>query len=234
MRHPQHGFTLIEMLVALSVAVLLVSLVYGGVRLGYRSLHALDGQVDHNEVMRIGWQYLHDALSRARAIRNPARAGDPTSFHGTTETVTFIADLPAAVGLGGLTEVTVKPIPGTSSRSLRLTRRRFDANETTPSPEFAENEAVLVEDLHGIRIEYFGEGDRDETPAWHGHWTGHDTLPRLVRISVQPRDANPWPTIIASPSGLRASSLEAEHDDDHGADSDFYDGDASGTPQGEH
>ena len=57
MRRAQRGFTLVEMLVALGIATLLVSLVYGSIRVGQRSARALDRQVEQAEVMRIGWQF---------------------------------------------------------------------------------------------------------------------------------------------------------------------------------
>ena len=75
MRRLQRGFTVVEMLVAIAVAGLLVSLVYGAIRVGQRSVSALDSRVEQSELMRIGWQFIHDAITHAGPAADPASAG---------------------------------------------------------------------------------------------------------------------------------------------------------------
>jgi len=198
MSRRQRGFTLVEMLVALSVAALLVSLVYGSVRVGQRSAAALGVQTEEAEVMRIGWQFLHDALAQARPVADPDNPGDRTGFRGEPERLSFVADMPAYIGIGGPMRIGLNAMATADGYQLRLTRRRLDETQVSASEEPRE-QAVLVEDLDRLAIAYFGQQARSAAPTWHSSWDSTGNLPNLIRISVKPAGAPSWPVLIASP-----------------------------------
>ena len=161
MKRAQSGFTLVEMLVAISVAALLVSLVYGAVRVGQRSAHALDVQAEDTEIMHIGWQFLHDAVTRARPVSNPEDTEDRTGFHGSDDKLEFVADLPAYVGVGGLIRIRLETARADGEEQLLLTRERFDRSPPPAVVPDASEQAVLVEELDSLKIAYFGQADRN-------------------------------------------------------------------------
>jgi general secretion pathway protein J len=198
MRGRQHGFTLVEMLVALSVAALLVSLVYGTIRVGQRSASALDRQVAQGEVMRIGWGFIHDAVSRAGPAADPARPEVRNGFEGTSDRLVFIATMPSYVGIEGTMRITLGRTTGDDGEQLLLTRQRLDVEPLSPGAEPIE-QAVLVERLAGLRIDYFGQIERGEPPGWHSSWDNPRTLPNLVQIRVAPVDGPAWPVLTAAP-----------------------------------
>ena len=197
----QRGFTLVEVLIGLSVASLLFGLVYGTVRLGQRSASGLNDQVTENEVMRIGWQFLHDAISRARPMPRIGRGTeqDVTGFAGDHNVLEFVADMPSNAGLGGLMTISLNIETRADKSSLVLSRQRFDRLGRDADSHTLER-AVLVEDLDKLQIRYFGRHERDDQPDWYTHWQDLPTLPNLIEISVQPIDKPAWPLLIARPS----------------------------------
>ena len=209
----QHGFTLLEMLVSLSIAALLVSLVYGAVRVGQRSAQAMGKHTVDSEVMRIGWQFLRDALTRARPVAVEGAQENLTGFIGSANALEFVADMPAYVGLGGLMLIELEIENGTEGDQLVLSRRRFDPTNAEPAEQGVER-AVLVEDLESIDIEFFAPPDVDSTPAWQDSWQGAGMLPSLVRIAIQPTNAPAWPELIARPLGGSATTFDAALDDE--------------------
>lgn len=213
MKRRQGGFTLVEMLIALSVAALLVGLVYGAVRVGQRSADALGVQSEDTELMRIGWQFLRDAVTQARPVPDPANSGDRTGFHGMPDTIEFVADIPTYVGIGGLMRIGLHSSVTAGGQQLVLTRERFDREPATAGADPAES-VVLVDDLDTLQITYFGQIEPDVPPAWHKQWSAHSALPNLVNISVTPARGRAWPVLIASPlsgaSPLDETALPAE------------------------
>lgn len=214
MRRRLGGFTLVEMLVALSVSALLVSLVYGAVRVGQRSARALGVQTTQAEVMRIGWQFLHNSLTQARAVPDPADPQNRTSFEGMAHILSFVADMPAYMGMGGLMKITLEIEETATGRQLVLSRHRFGIT----AQEDSEERAVLVEDLETLAITYFGQAKGDGVPDWYGNWDdSHRKLPNLLRISVKPSTGPAWPELIASPmmgaEPLQKSVPTSEHPD---------------------
>jgi general secretion pathway protein J len=194
----QRGFTLVEMLVALSVSALLVSLVYGSVRVGQRSAAALGVQAEEAEVMRIGWQFLHDALAQARPVADPDNPRDRTGFHGGRDSLSFVANMPAYIGVGGPMRIGLNTMATAEGYQLLLTRRRLDEMQISASDEPGQ-QAVLVENLDRMTITYFGQQGRRAAPTWHSSWDSVGNLPNLIRISVRPAAAPSWPVLIASP-----------------------------------
>jgi general secretion pathway protein J len=194
----QRGFTLVEMLVALSVSALLVSLVYGSVRVGQRSAAALGVQAEEAEVMRIGWQFLHDALAQARPVADPDDPRNRTGFHGEPERLSFAADMPAYIGIGGPMRIGLNAMATADGYQLLLTRRRLGEMQISASDEPGQ-QAVLVENLDRLAIAYFGQQGQSSAPTWHSSWDSAGNLPNLIRISVKPAGAPSWPILIASP-----------------------------------
>jgi general secretion pathway protein J len=194
----QRGFTLVEMLVALSVSALLVSLVYGSVRVGQRSAAALGLQAEEAEVMRIGWQFLHDALTQAQAVPDPDNPRDRTGFHGGQDGLGFVAHMPAYIGIGGPMRIGLNAMATADGYQLLLTRRRLDTTQISASDE-PDEQAVLVDNLDRLAIAYFGQLGQSAAPTWHNSWDSVGNLPNLIRISVKPAAAPSWPVLIARP-----------------------------------
>ena len=213
MRQLQHGFTVVEMLVALAVAVLLVSLVYGAIRVGQRSASAVDSRVEQSDLMRIGWQFVHDTIAHAGPAKDPARPQNRTGFDGTSDLLQFVADMPSYVGIGGPARITLGRISMAGGDQLLLTRERLDEDSTPTGAEQIE-QAVLVENLDELRIEYFGQLERGVPPSWQSNWDHARWLPNLVRIAVRPSGAPAWPLLTAAPRGgsapLDEGALPAE------------------------
>ena len=176
---------LLYLIILLLVAALLVAMVYGAVRVGQRSARAVDERIDQAEVMRIGWQYLHGAIVRARPVTNPDNLDDRTGFRGQSDTLEFVADMPAYVGLGGLIRIRLEPARTEQGEQLLLSRERYDPNVEKPDESL--EKAVLVEQLDALEISYFGRRDQGQAPDWHSSWDGPNTLPNLVRIEITPR-----------------------------------------------
>jgi general secretion pathway protein J len=212
----QRGFTLVEMLIALSVSALLISLTYGAVLVGQRSAQALNTRVVQSEVMRIGWQFISEAITRARPVSNPDEREDRTSFSGSADALSFIANLPAYVGPGGLTRVSLQIDEQDDRRRLVLSRERFPP---PPDDEAGDpvTQAVLLDDLAGLQISYLGRSEGEDALGWSSEWLGQPYLPNLIRIEITPTDAPAWPVLIARPlagtSSIDEGSTPADIED---------------------
>lgn len=214
MIHRQSGFTLVEMLVAISVSALLVSLVYGAVRLGQRSTSAMEDRLDQSEVMRIGWRFLHDAVRRARAHPDDQDDEDLSGFVGSTNALTFVADMPPYNGLGGLMRISLESEETATGSQLVISRRPVFAHPELVDDEDAQR-AVLVDRLDELAIQYYGVAASDEPAAWHTEWEAMPTLPSLVSIRVTPNGAAAWPVLTA---GLWNAAATYDPDGEPAAD----------------
>lgn len=209
----QCGFTLIEMLVAISVAALLVSLVYGAIRVGQRSAHALSAQAEESEIMLIGWRFLHDAVTRSRPLGDPLDTTNQTGFRGTSDSLEFVAEVPAYVGIGGTMRIRLDIEADIDGEQLVLSRERYDKSPLAQGAPAIE-QAVLIENLERLQISYLGQISDDGGPAWQSHWAHPRLLPNLVRIAVTPAHGRAWPEMIARPLTGTASLSDSTQPSD--------------------
>jgi general secretion pathway protein J len=205
----QNGFTLVEILVAISVSALLISLVYGVVVLGQRSVHSVNSHANDSEHMRIGWQFIDAAIARAQPFTDTSNV-DAVGFIGRENRLSFHADQPAFLGPGGMTRITLEVRDTGDHDTLVIMREPVSPiRENTPPPE-----AVLVEQLDSLELAYFGSEDGESDATWLPRWERQDALPGLVEVQVTPRNAPAWPVLIARPmSGALGAGIEVPVDE---------------------
>jgi len=188
------GFTLLELMVTLTLLSLLSLLLFGGLRLGARAW-------DHSEARGAGMDELHVVQNLLRREIEQAYpyyvTTDPVhptvDFSGTASEIDLLAPAPQAMAAPGRARIAVTALRDGSlamrARSELSDSRRDGWSET------------LLSGLAGVRFSYFGTDDPRIAPTWRDHWTGAKTLPRLVRIDVRfaKGDGRMWPDFIVAP-----------------------------------
>lgn len=178
-RHSQRGFTLLELVLALSIAGAMLAIVFGGLRVGLRAWQRGEQSAESLQHARSLSVLLTQALGGSYAYLGPVPAGSPPEvlFQGEPDRVSF---------------VTVSP-PFPLSAPIAFTAVTFSVDEGA-SPGFAVREKALPNDepfdlgapvvvdpaLTGVRFRYL----RDE--GWEDRWDGAQErgLPRAVEVTV--------------------------------------------------
>jgi general secretion pathway protein J len=183
--HRARGFTLLEVMLALTVLALVTAICYGAFHLGIRA-------IERGEVAVVGAQRLRvatDVIIRQikSAVPYAARNRDediyPFFFGGATW-VTFVT----ATGLeggGALARVSYQVVD--DPPRLIVTESSFfspDQLGRDPVDKKGERSAVLLENFRDLRFEYMLSDGIDT--EWRADWNAHDeeALPAAVRILV--------------------------------------------------
>jgi general secretion pathway protein J len=202
------GFTLVELLVALTVLALLVPLVFGGFRFGVRTWTRVDG-IDAAGEVEIARAFLRRQIESAY----PAFiAADPSAlrvdFAGRRDRLAFLAPTPAAAGSAGMSRFTLHLAAADNRDGGDKRQRRL---VMTWRPEFGDATAlhaagqppdtILVDGVARLDMAYFGAVSRSEPADWHAEWSGRLRLPSLVRIRLvfAPGDPRRWPDLVVAP-----------------------------------
>ena len=211
----QSGFTLVEMIVALTTVSLLVTLVYGALRTGMRSWEASQEQVEKLNAMRIGWNFIHQTLANARQVNDPGAEERVLLFYGENDRLGFVSDMPSHLGLGGRYLVEIQQKKGVGETGL-LFKRTLLSDYEQMGQSAPHQQAVLSEQLQALSFEYFGQKVNDDESAWHADWLEQNALPSLVRVTVEETRESRWPVVVAqlrfSPMAQMEQSEELEPD----------------------
>lgn len=211
-RSTQQGFTLIELLIALTLVVLIVTLLFGGIRLGNKSWNLVDAKSERSSEMRLIWRFLHDRIGQSRDIFTTKEGIRKLAFYGDRKAFEFVSPMPAHLGISGLYMMRIHA----NRTSLKLTRWLYhpdimDGAEGIPEwqplvdstadpgkgPEDMRayySQSLLIDKLVTFELDYYGLGEGESTPGWKDLWE-EQQLPSLVRLRIQD-DKGAWPEII--------------------------------------
>jgi general secretion pathway protein J len=210
-RRGDAGFTLIELLVALTLLSLLSLALVGGLRFGMRAWTAGDHRVEQMVQVRAVQAFLRQRLHEATTIELsevdaedeplPIPDTEEPSFVGAEDRLSFIAPMPAHIGVGGWHHFTLGLADAEDGSRLVLDWRLYRPYEADPEAIEARGTEILLERVEAIVLAYYGAARLGGEPGWHAEWDGNTGLPRLVRLRVDfpPGDARRWPELVVAP-----------------------------------
>jgi general secretion pathway protein J len=184
-RSPQAGFTLVELLVSLTLLALIMSFIPGTLRIGQRVWES-DDRFERRAGLAAFARYVEDRLAEAMPIQQRESTGLRVEFTGEARYLAFVAPATAGPAGGGVYRFDLRRQEGIGRyRPLVLRQSLY---RTTPRP--AADEAVPNVThrspfrVANVSFRYFGAADSNEPPRWVPQWRRRDSLPELVEISI--------------------------------------------------
>ncbi len=196
------GFTLVELIVAMTLFGLLITLLYGGLRFGARAWEASEEGLDDTVRLQVVQEFLRRELSQAYPVSLSAGGeGKVGVFAGGPETLAFVGLMPSHLGRGGFSHLRLFLANDGEDKQLVVAWRPFDPDPGRVEDETDDEQTVLVRGLVDAEFSYFGAVDPDEAPEWQETWEGMDRFPLLVRLRLTfVRESTMyWPEFIVSP-----------------------------------
>jgi general secretion pathway protein J len=217
----ERGFTLIELIVALTLVGLISVALLGGLRFGTRAWESGDAHAERIGEVEAVHGLLHRLLTQSfLPNRRLAGGGDEAEqasvegdsaldFSGTAEQIQFIAPLPSHVGTGGLYNFRLGPGATKAGEGLVLSWQLYRPDVTATFEGEEQDTRLLLEDIESFEVAYFGILGTEDEPRWAERWDEEARLPLLVilRVIYPEEDPRFWPELQVAP---RAAVVPAE------------------------
>lgn len=199
------GFTLVELLVGITLVVLIATLAYGGIQLSTRSWDKAESVIAASDEMRLAHGFIRAQLAQARPIFLEEADGDRVAFRGGPQRVLFIAPMPVQRSNTGMLYLFSLRFSQQAKQPLLEVGYAGYFPGTTPFPDTEPAAStVLVENGEAGEIAYFGAHEPGEPPGWHERWERRDAFPELVRFRLRTTDRNgTWPDLVIPMEGGR-------------------------------
>jgi general secretion pathway protein J len=198
----QAGFTLVELLVAMTLLAFLSITLFGGLRFGARSWEAVVDSSAERDRIASTQTFLRDRLGQL-TLPGPAglrQSGDDGRLDGGPERVEFTAPWLSALSLGGLYRFTLwREDAGDGRLMLRWQPADADPDAVEELDDLA-GERILLDGVAEFSLSYYGAVDGDAESEWLDQWENPDAPPRLVRVELAFADARRvWPDFVVAP-----------------------------------
>lgn len=190
------GFTLMEMMIAMALIGMALTIAFAALRFASRSWERTDALGGELDQLRIAYNVVRRQLAQAQAIK-PDEARRVLLFHGGPLSLEFVAPAPVQDGrLAALYRYRFRFVKEEQGTGLLLEYRPYHPGDD-PGWQGEVDTSHLLEGLQGGRFSYFTVSPKQQGD-WQAMWDKPESLPSMVRMEVQLRpQSTPWPALIA-------------------------------------
>lgn len=213
------GFTLIEVLIAMTLLSLMVVLLFSSLRICAQSWEQGENKIAEVSEVAVVYNFFQKHLSSAIPLWNDFIAGDDVdaanqpetgaaggsgadtenlnktfSFQGRKNSLQFVSVFPASVGRAGMQLFSIEQQQEDKEQVLKVTLTPFFP--LAEGEEWNQEEVVLLRHVSDFELSYFGAVDNTDKYEWQDQWLKKDVHPQLVKININTTDGVFWPEMI--------------------------------------
>ncbi|MEM1412062.1 MAG: prepilin-type N-terminal cleavage/methylation domain-containing protein [Pseudomonadota bacterium] len=201
MTRRQAGFTLVELLLAVTLMGLLLALAYGGLRAASKASESGQEMLSEASRLRITHQFVRKQFNLMLPLAFEDLEVDPpvrVSFEGERNRVLFVGPMPGYLARGGPQVQLFEFAEGESGLELQFSHAPLLGFERSQLLDL--EPIVLFEDLAEGGFLFLDFDDEGQPIEWLERWEELGATPLSVRMEVRFADEArvAWPPLVAS------------------------------------
>lgn len=196
------GFTLVELLLAMTLLSMLLALAYGGLRASTRATDRGQVVLEESGRIRMAHQFVRKQLNQMLPLAYQMEGEDSerTVFDGSPERIRFVAPMPGYLSFGGpqVQELAIVPSQTGDGRALVLNHALLQGYEEAKLYERAP--ILLVDNIDDASFMFQGLDEAGEPGQWTSDWLEPATMPLAVSLEIffEEETAMEWPLLTAA------------------------------------
>lgn len=208
LRRVMEGFTLIEIMLAMTLLSIMMVLLFGTLRISSESWEAGEGKAAYVNEAALVYHFFRRHLSATQPLWNDFTKGDKVfSFQGQPDSIQFVSSFPASVGRSGMQLFTIKLLREDGDQVINVSITPFFP--VSEEQEWAEDNVVILRNVREFKLSYFGLDSSSQAMTWQENWLEKEELPELVKIKVARNNEIFWPETLIS---LKSAEAQNEMD----------------------
>jgi len=176
------GFTLLELLVAMTLLVLIVVITMGAMRIGYRSVAAGEKKMEDQERLRTALSMIDAQIQSQVPLTYEEEGNSKSYFRGDDKTLRFSTNSSIWGGRRGYVIVEYKVEADNSGKDV------LRVSEQIPGVEGQWNARLIAADK--ISFDYFYRNPTEEEGMWLETLSEGTFIPDKVRIRLARKEGN--------------------------------------------
>ena len=186
------GFTLLELLVSLTLLAMLSITLLSGIKYGTQIWKKAEAAATDDNHARSVQADLAYSLERIYPAFVATLHTGFVDFDGRADRLSFLT--PNRALPGSLARVVIAADPDDATQLDYASRLEL-------APDAQSEKRILLRGLKSVEFSYFGPADSASPPIWHAAWQNKSRLPLLIRmhVALATVGARPWPDLTVAP-----------------------------------
>ena len=184
---PIAGFTLVELLLAITLMSILLGLTYTGLRAASRSSQRGEVILAAGGELRASHQFIRRQLNQMLPL-SFAETDDLQAlrivFEGDAQHIKFVAPMPGYLGTGGPQVQLVEVVNGDNDE-LVIQFSHALLQGFIEDHLYDRDPVILLEGVSSAGFEFLGRDEEGELTGWTMYWDQPDVLPVAVRLDLE-------------------------------------------------
>ena len=198
----QSGFTLLEVLIGMSIMSIMMLLLFASLRICVQNWNAGEKKIAQVSQAAIIQNFLQSKLHATAPLDGDFFEEPQFSFQGSQDQIQFVAAMPASAGRLGLQLFKMSMQPsgrGEQGSYLQVEIQPFFPQAESEEP-WVEEPVVILRKIQSLQFAYFGadSSDNHNDLNWQNDWLEKDYLPRLVSIDIELVNGEIWPQLVVA------------------------------------
>lgn len=193
-KQQQSGFTLLEVMIAMTLLSIMVTLLFSSLKVGAESWNKGENKIAEVNEKAVVYQFFKHHLPATRPLWDDfSQEGRVFSFQGEHDKLQFVSVFPASASRTGIQLFEVRLERGEVGRILVALKPFYPLIE---EQAWEQDDVVLLEKVEKFEIKYFDKQLPGSEGEWKNSWQEKERLPALVKIKIVLEDRGYWPEMI--------------------------------------
>lgn len=179
------GFTLVELLLALTLMSMLLALAYGGLRASTRAVDKGQTVLEDSGRIRMAHQFIRKQINQMIPLvfEENEDQSERSVFQGDSQRIRFVAPMPGYLGFGGPQVQELAIVRGDEGYQLVFSHALLQ--EFEEQHLYEREPIVLISQIDRAEFGFLGLDEYSELLPWSSDWTDEEHLPESVSLSIE-------------------------------------------------
>ena len=190
------GFTLIEVLIAMTLLGIMVVLLFSSMKICAESWQKGEDKITQVNDVAVVYQFFQRHLSNALPLWDDfSEEGNKIfAFQGKNQSLQFVSSFPASAKKAGLQRFSLDLVKDGDEQVIQVAITPFYPE--AEGEEWRKEEVTLLRHVRSFSMSYYSVEDPQAEGVWQEEWLEQENLPPLVKLKIERDDGNFWPEMF--------------------------------------
>lgn len=198
MKNKQQGFSMLEIIVAMTMLSLIMAMIYAGIHTSREMAHKGTQRINATNEIRVIQELVRRQVSRLLPMAFKEEDGEFIIFDADQDKIMFVAPMPGYLGQGGPHVQLIEILQENDGKILQFSH--WFLGDSFDEIDFEETEQEPIVLLEGIQNASFSFVKLDEfgrMGEWETEWENGETTPLMVKLDIDLKEDSmmKWPSL---------------------------------------